>query len=102
MAILDFDAELVRAGAHAHGRLGRLRHLARRYPLGAAGGAIMVVFVSAAAFADLLTAYDPLSTNAAESLCAPSRAHWLGCDNFGPDMLARIIFGARIPLAVGR
>ena len=101
MAILDFDAELTRAGAHATGRLGRLRYLARRYPLGAAGAVIMVVFVFAAVFANVLTAYDPLSTNAAESLCAPGRAHWLGCDNFGRDMLARIIFGARISLAVG-
>jgi len=101
MVILDFDAELTRAGAHATGRLGRMRHLARRYPLGTAGAAIMVVFVFAAVFANVLTAYDPLSTNAAESLCAPGRAHWLGCDNFGRDMLARIIFGARISLAVG-
>src|SRR5262249_6023330 len=101
MATLDFDAELTRAGAHARGRLGRLRHMARRYPLGAAGAAIMALFVFAAVFANLLTAYDPLSTNAAESLCAPGRAHWLGCDNFGRDMLARIIFGARISLAVG-
>jgi peptide/nickel transport system permease protein len=101
MAILDFDAELARAGANVHGRLGRLRHLARRYPLGAAGAAIMVVFVFAATFANVLTAYDPLSTNAAESLCAPSRAHLLGCDNFGRDMLARIVYGARISLAVG-
>jgi peptide/nickel transport system permease protein len=101
MTILDFDAELTRAGAHATGRLGRLRHLVRRYPLGAAGAAIMGVFVFAAVFASVLTAYDPLSTNAAESLCAPSRAHWLGCDSFGRDILARIIFGARISLAVG-
>jgi peptide/nickel transport system permease protein len=101
MATLDFDAELTRAGAHAHGRIGRLRHLARRYPLGAAGATIMVVFVFAAAFADLLTSYDPLSTNAAQSLCAPGRAHWLGCDPFGRDVLARIIYGARISLAVG-
>jgi len=101
MVILDFDAELRRAGAHATGRLGRMRHLARRYPLGTAGAAIIVVFVFAAVFANVLTAYDPLSTNAAESLCAPGRAHWLGCDNFGRDMLARIIFGARISLAVG-
>jgi len=101
MTALDFDAELTKAGAHARGRIGRLRHLARRYPLGAVGAGIMVVFVFAAMFANVLTAYDPLSTNAAQSLCAPGRAHWLGCDNFGRDMLARIIYGARISLAVG-
>ena len=101
MTALDFESELARAGANARGKLGRLRHLTRRYPLGAAGAAIMVLFVFAAVFANALTAYDPLSTNAAESLCAPGRAHWLGCDHFGRDVLSRIIFGARISLAVG-
>jgi peptide/nickel transport system permease protein len=101
VSALDFDAELARAGANAHGRLARLRHLARRYPLGAAGATIMGLFVFAAVFADLLTAYDPLSTNAADSLCRPGPAHWLGCDHFGRDVLSRIIFGARISLAVG-
>ena len=38
MSILDFDAELVKAGATAHTRLARLRHLIWRNPLGAAGG----------------------------------------------------------------
>jgi peptide/nickel transport system permease protein len=101
MSILDFDAELVKAGATAHTRLARLRYLIWRNPLGAAGAAIMGLFVFAAAFANLLTSYDPLSINAALSLAPPSSAHWLGTDPFGRDVYARIIYGARISLAVG-
>src|SRR5262249_12643281 len=99
MSTLDFDAELVKAGATAQGRLARLRYLIWRNPLGAAGAAVMGVF--AAVFANFLTSYDPLSTNAALSLAPPSSAHWLGTDPFGRDVYARIIYGARISLAVG-
>src|SRR5262249_25163475 len=101
MSTIDFDAELVKAGVGAGGRLARLRYLVWRNPLGAAGAAIMGVFVFAAVFANFLTSYDPLSTNAALSLAPPSSDHWLGTDPFGRDVYARIIYGARISLAVG-
>ena len=61
----------------------------------------MAVFVFAAFFAPLITVYDPLSTNAAFSLARPSAAHWLGCDFMGRDVYSRIVYGARISLAVG-
>jgi peptide/nickel transport system permease protein len=101
MTEIDFSTELMRAGAFAQGRRARLRFLARRYPLGAAGAVIMALFVFAAIFADFLTVYDPLSTNPAISLAAPSTSHWLGVDPFGRDVYSRIIYGARISLAVG-
>ena len=101
MSIIDFEAELTKAGAKAHGGPARLRFLARRYPLGAAGAAIMALFVFTAAFADFLTLYDPLSTNAAVSLSPPGRDYWLGTDPFGRDVYSRILYGARISLAVG-
>jgi peptide/nickel transport system permease protein len=69
--------------------------------LGAAGAVIMALFVFAAIFADFLTVYDPLSTNPAISLAPPSTSHWLGVDPFGRDVYSRIIYGARISLAVG-
>jgi peptide/nickel transport system permease protein len=100
VSTLDFNAELTAAGAHVRGRWGAVRFFVRRYPLGAIGGVIMMVFVLAAIFAPFLTAYDPLSTNAAASLARPSAAHWLGCDFMGRDVYSRIIFGARISLAV--
>jgi peptide/nickel transport system permease protein len=100
MSTLDFNAELARAGANAHGRWGAVRFFIARYPLGAIGGVIMAIFVLAAIFAPLITVYDPLTTNAAVSLARPSAAHWLGCDFMGRDVYSRIIYGARISLAV--
>jgi peptide/nickel transport system permease protein len=69
--------------------------------LGVIGTVIMVVFTLAALLAELVTAYDPLTTSAALSLAPPSAAHWLGCDFLGRDVYSRIVFGARISLAVG-
>ena len=97
----EFHAELARAGAHVDGRWSAARFLARRYPLGAIGAALMALFVIAALFAEVITFYDPLATNAAHSLARPGAVHWMGADNFGRDVYSRIIFGARISIAVG-
>lgn len=100
MAGTDYSAELNKAGANATGVIGQLRFLARSYPLGAIGAAIMVLFVFCAIFADVITRFDPLSTNAAISLARPSGQHWLGADFMGRDVFARLVYGARISLAV--
>ncbi len=101
MQSTDYDGELAKAGANVKGRWDELRFLVRRYPLGAIGAAIMAVFVFAALFAEFITLYSPLATNAAYSLAPPSAAHWMGADNFGRDVYSRIVYGARISLAVG-
>ncbi len=101
MQAAGYDAELARAGANVSGRWGAARFLARRYPLGAIGGAIMVVFALTALLAGVISPYDPLTTNSAHSLASPGAAHWMGADNFGRDVLSRILHGARISLAVG-
>jgi peptide/nickel transport system permease protein len=100
VSTLDFNAELAAAGANVRGRWGAVRFFIRRYPLGAIGAVIMVIFVLAAVFAPFITVYDPLTTNAAVSLARPSATHWLGCDFMGRDVYSRIIYGARISLAV--
>jgi peptide/nickel transport system permease protein len=100
LATIDFDAELAAAGAHVRSRWDAVRFFIWRYPLGAAGAVLMGLFLFAAAFAPLIARYDPLSTNAPLSLAPPSMAHWLGCDFMGRDMWSRIIYGARISLAV--
>ena len=101
MSTVDYRAELAKAGANVDSRWSAVRFFARRYPLGAVGAVIMVLFVFAAIAAPLITVYDPLSTNAAFSLARPSTAHWLGCDFMGRDVYSRIVYGARISLAVG-
>lgn len=97
----DYASELSKAGANVGGRWSATVFLARRYPLGAIGVVIVAVFVFAAAFAEMITTFDPLATNSNMSLAAPSAIHWLGADNFGRDVYSRIVFGARISLAVG-
>ena len=73
----------------------------RKKPLGAAGGVIMLLILLTAVFADQLQTYDPIATDAAQSLAPPSREHWLGSDHLGRDIYSRIVHGARVSLMVG-
>ncbi len=101
MALVDHELELTRAGARVDSRLGAVLFFVRRYPLGAIGALIMIAFVATAVFADAIATYDPLTTNARTSLAPPGDKHSLGADFMGRDVLSRIIYGARISLAVG-
>ena len=101
MATIDHKAELSRAGAGVSGFWGTALHLMRRYPLGAAGAVIVLLFVLTALFAGFLTSYDPTTTNSRSSLARPGGDHLLGADFMGRDMWSRIVYGARISLAVG-
>jgi len=101
VAVIDHEAQLSRAGANVRGPIGALFFFVRRYPLGAVGALIMLAFVGVALFADVIAVHDPLTTNARASLARPGGDHMLGADFMGRDVLARIIYGARISLAVG-
>jgi peptide/nickel transport system permease protein len=101
LAAINYDSELRRAGAHATEGWRRLAFLAQRYMLGTAGLVIMVMFVLAAIFADVICRFSPLDVDSAHALAAPNAQHWLGTDSFGRDVWSRIIHGARISLAVG-
>jgi len=101
MAVVEHRAELIRAGAGVTGFWRWARFLVRRYPLGAAGAIIVTIFVIMALFAGWITAFDPTATNPRSSLAQPGGLHWLGADFMGRDMWSRIVYGARISLAVG-
>lgn len=101
MSAGPFEAELTRAGAGAEGWWARTRYFVRLYPLGAVGAVIMAVFLLAAIFADVIAGQDPLATNPAVSLAFPNSTQWFGADAMGRDMFARIVYGARVSLAVG-
>lgn len=101
MAIIDYAAEPVADKIPADSIWSRVRYYAASHPLGVVGAAIMVVFVAVALFADFFTEYDPTATDAAVALAAPGAAHWLGADYMGRDIYSRIVYGARISLAVG-
>ena len=63
--------------------------------------AIVLVIVVLAIFADQIAPYDPLAGNYGAVRQPPSTQHLLGTDDVGRDVLSRLIYGARISLAVG-
>jgi peptide/nickel transport system permease protein len=65
------------------------------------GIVIVLIAVFAALAGPFLSPYDPSSQELARRLESPSRAHPLGLDELGRDILARLLQGARISLMVG-
>jgi len=76
------------------------RALLRRNPRLVIGGGLVVLLVCIAIFAPLLTHYDPYFGDVTDSLLPPGAAHWLGTDDQGRDVMARVLYGARISLSV--
>lgn len=62
---------------------------------------ILVLIVLSAVLADVIAPYDPDVISISERTQWPSAAHWLGTDEFGRDVLSRIIYGGRVSLVVG-
>ena len=82
------------------GRAVRWRRLAARNPLGVVGAMLILLLLLTAALAGLLAPYDP-AAQIARRLTGPSGSYVLGTDEFGRDVLSRIIYGTRISLYVG-
>lgn len=82
--------------APALGRKGRFR---RRGAL-AAGVFLLGAFVVLALGASLIAPYDPIAQDATARLQGPSWLHPFGTDNFGRDILSRVIWGTRIDLKI--
>ena len=72
----------------------------RRNWLSAAALALIVLMMLAAVLAGWVAPYEPDATDADAALQAPSLHHWLGTDIYGRDLLSRIIYAARVDLAV--
>jgi peptide/nickel transport system permease protein len=73
----------------------------RRQPLGTIGMAIVLVIFVAGLGADWIAPFSPTANDFGAMTEAPSWAHLLGTDQFGRDVLSRIIYGARTALIVG-
>ena len=65
------------------------------------GGMLVVLLVAVAIGADRLAPYDPGAQTLGENLAPPGPHHPLGQDKLGRDILARVIHGTRVSLAVG-
>jgi peptide/nickel transport system permease protein len=73
----------------------------RTKPLGAGGALIILGMMGAAVLADVLAPYDPYVGDYGLQFARPGAEHWFGTDEFGRDVLSRIMYGARIALFVG-
>jgi peptide/nickel transport system permease protein len=68
--------------------------------LSVVGLVIVILIVLSAIFANLIAPYDPAAMDPSVRLQMPSLAHWFGTDNYGRDLLTRVIYGGRVSLLV--
>ena len=76
-------------------------HRLAKSPLAMFGLFIILVLVFCAIFAELISPYSPIKQDLLHMFETSSSAHWLGTDEFGRDILSRLIYGARVSLQVG-
>ena len=80
--------------------LGRAGLRIRSQPLGAAGVLLLAGFMLAGLSAPWLAPHNPAAIDLLHRLQGPSAAHWAGTDELGRDTLSRLLWGARLSLAV--
>jgi peptide/nickel transport system permease protein len=104
MATTDYALTHATASATLKPQLsavGEIFKFIRTKPVGAAGAAIILSMLAVAAAAGALAPFDPYGADYALQFARPSMEHWFGTDEFGRDILSRIMHGARIALFVG-
>jgi len=79
----------------------RSKEVIYRHPTAVLGALVLVLLIGMALFAPLLGTVDPQAISPVRRLRRPSEAHWFGTDMLGRDVYSRVVFGARISLAVG-
>jgi peptide/nickel transport system permease protein len=95
------EAERRRAGNPVvRGAVG-LGRFARRKPLGAIGGVIVVAMLVMTVFAERIAPYNYDESVRGARMKPPGTTHWLGTDNLSRDMWSRIVYGARVSVSVG-
>ncbi|MGJ3239801.1 MAG: ABC transporter permease [Anaerolineae bacterium] len=72
-----------------------------RHPIGMLGFTFVTLLVIAGLFGQQLAPYDPLGMNFDGRFSPPTSEHLFGTDEFGRDMLSRILYGAQVSLKVG-
>lgn len=97
---LQPDAPVGPTKAVKGGSVGILGLLLRN-KMGMAGVIVILVWTLGSIFVGVLSPFSPDQTGVGSNLEAPSFAHWFGTDNFGRDVLTRVLTGARLSLWTG-
>ena len=87
----------------AHGlaaTLSHARYVVSDNPVTGFSFGLLLLLVVCALFGPWISPYDPLASDTAAALQAPSRAHWFGTDQLGRDILSRVIVAARLDLSI--
>ncbi|MHA1236766.1 MAG: ABC transporter permease [Candidatus Hodarchaeales archaeon] len=83
---------------------GELRNILKKLrtkKIALVGSIIFLAFILIAIFAPIISPYDPLEMHLTDSLVPPNQQYLLGTDQYGRDILSRIIYGVQISLYVG-
>ncbi len=80
--------------------MSELRDFLKHSAPGRVGFALTLLLVLIAIAAPLVSRYDPVAQNLPARLSPPSAAHWMGTDELGRDVWARIIYGTRVSMLV--
>jgi peptide/nickel transport system permease protein len=79
----------------------RSKEVIQRHPTAVIGGVVLVLLILMALLAPYLGTVDPQAISPVRRLRKPSETYWFGTDMLGRDVYSRVVFGARISLAVG-
>jgi peptide/nickel transport system permease protein len=79
----------------------RFKDALRRHPTAIVGAVVLLAMIAIAVFAPWLGTTDPLALSPIRRLKPPSAQYWFGTDMIGRDVYSRVLYGARVSLAVG-
>jgi peptide/nickel transport system permease protein len=77
------------------------REALRRHPTAIAGGVVLLLMILVAVLAPWLATVDPQAVAPVKRLKPPGEEWWFGTDMMGRDVYSRVVYGARVSLAIG-
>ena len=80
--------------------VGEIWHRLRKNKLSMVCLVILVIMILGILFAGVLSPYDYAEQDLTQRFALPSKAHWMGCDDYGRDLLTRLLVGGRYSLLI--